>query len=272
MGAPVSRDDGFPIADVDSGYFEDAKVRALWQRLRDPDRMARALCLHSATVLASWRQGCRVSAAAAAPMWLLADPELMAALRSAKLLDRSGRLPIASWEQWFGPAASRRDQARAAGRVGNAKRWGTGSRPDRDPIARAIPDLPTDLPTDTPDARADLEAFLEVRFRVPTPAQRTFMDGYCRTFDATGPARAARLILSHPDDPIGALKEDLAAFRDQRRRDAEAQEPPKPRPRRAPALTGVNGELAKMLQEQDEKREQDRLERLAAAQPAGSVA
>ena len=63
----MSRDDGFAIADMDSGYFEDAKMRDLWQRLRDPDRMARALCLHSATLLASWRAGERVTVTQAAP-------------------------------------------------------------------------------------------------------------------------------------------------------------------------------------------------------------
>lgn len=85
------------------------------------------------------------------------------------------------------------------------------------------------------DARDDLEAFLMVRFHPPTPAQRAFMDGYCRTFDKTGPQRAARLILAHPDDPIGALKQDLADFRAQRAIEAIASEEPRPARREGPS-------------------------------------
>jgi hypothetical protein len=91
------------------------------------------------------------------------------------------------------------------------------------------------------------------------------MDGYVRTFDATGPERAARLILSHPDDPIGALKEDLAAFRAQRREQAEAQEEPKPKVRRS-GLSPESQRIARLMREADEEREQQRLERMAVAQ------
>lgn len=105
------------------------------------------------------------------------------------------------------------------------------------------------------DGRDDLEAFLSVSFRAPTERQRAFLDGYCRTFDQTGPARAARLIFAHPDDPIGALKTDLQAWRDQRRTEAQAAEAPKPEPHRRPAkgLTGINGELAAMFRAKDQE-------------------
>lgn len=97
--------------------------------------------------------------------------------------------------------------------------------------------------------RADLDAFLAVRFRVPTPAQRDLMDAYCRVFDETGPERAAQLIYRSPDDPIGALKADLAAFRSERRREAEAQERPVARRgRRGTGMSTVNAELARMLE------------------------
>jgi hypothetical protein len=104
------------------------------------------------------------------------------------------------------------------------------------------------------DGRADLEAFLAVRFRAPTPAQRAFLDAYCRTFDVTGPARAERIIFANPDDPIGALKADWAAWREERKAEALAAEVPKP-PARRPArgLTGINAELAALLREQDAK-------------------
>jgi len=273
VGAPVSRDDGWARADVDTGYFEDAKLRDLWRLVRDEAQMARAVCLHQATLLASWRQGCRVTVEQAVPLWLTPDAELMKALRKVQLLDRRGRIPVASWAQWYEVAEQRRVRRQQAGRMGGLasglSRTTDAQRLPKQPLTDAEPNQTNQTNQPDHDARADLEAFLEVRFRVPTPAQRTFMDGYCRTFDATGPERAARLILSHPDDPIGALKDDLAAFRNRRKEEAAAQEEPKPKPRRS----GLNGEslrIAQLFREQDEAREQERLERLVAEQAAAS--
>lgn len=72
------------------------------------------------------------------------------------------------------------------------------------------------------------------------------MDTFCRVFDQTGPERAARLIWAHPDDPIGALKEDLAAFREERRDAAIKADVPRPRRTKGSGLTGINAELAKL--------------------------
>ena len=260
----MSRDDGFAIADMDSGYFEDAKMRDLWQRLRDPDRMARALCLHSATLLASWRAGERVTVTQAAPLWLIADDELVSVLRTVKLLDRGGRIPATSWAEWFEVAQQRRAARRQAGALGgaasalsrttDAQRKPKQPLTDAEPVRPSVPTVPTG-PSDTretPDGRDDLEAFLQVRFSAPTPRQRSFLDAYVRTFDVTGPARAARLIWANPDDPIGALKADLAAWRAERTAEAKAAEAPKaPAPRRASGLTGVNAELAAMFAAKD---------------------
>jgi hypothetical protein len=96
------------------------------------------------------------------------------------------------------------------------------------------------------DDRPDVDAFLGTRFRLPTPAQRGFMDTYCQVFDLTGPERAARLIWSHPDDPIGALKEDLAAFREERRTEAVNSEVPKPRREKGSGMSKVGDEIAKL--------------------------
>jgi hypothetical protein len=103
------------------------------------------------------------------------------------------------------------------------------------------------------DGRADLEAYLVVTAgRIPSVRQRALMDAYCQAFDATGPARAARLIYGHPQDPIGALKTDLEAFRNLRRDEALASEEPKPAPRRkGSGLTGINAELADMFRKLD---------------------
>jgi hypothetical protein len=75
-------------------------------------------------------------------------------------------------------------------------------------------EAPATLPAD--DGRPDLEAWAITRFSAPTERQRAFIDRYCSIFDVTGPERAAGIILSHPGDPIGALKGDLDAFRKER--------------------------------------------------------
>lgn len=118
----MSRGDGFPVADVDSSYLDDAKLRALWQRLQDTDRMARAVLLHHSTVLASWRHGERVTVTEAAPVWLPADADLVLDLVAVKLLDRSGRVPLQSWREWFGVADAKREKARDRWARYNAKR------------------------------------------------------------------------------------------------------------------------------------------------------
>lgn len=254
----MSRDDGFPIADVDTGYFDDAKIKDLWQRLRDPDRMARAIVLHKATVLASWRQGCRVTVTQSCPLWMTVDADLLEALIAVHLLDRGGRLPSTSWTEWFGPAQNRRKIRRESGRLGGiasgisrstSTSVGEASVPhpltDAEPVRPSVPTVPTSKPD---DAREDLEAYLRVRFRVPSPAQRDLMDAYVRVFDLTGPERAARLIYAHPDDPIGALKADLAEFRDECKRNAEGQDHPKPKRRdRGSGMTSINQELARIM-------------------------
>ncbi len=114
----MSRDDGFPVADMDSAYFEDSKMRDLWQRLRDPDLMARAVVLHAATLLGSWRQGERITVAQATPLWMVSDVAVVDHLKAVKLLDRVGKIPAQSWIKWFGPAFGRREARREAGRSG----------------------------------------------------------------------------------------------------------------------------------------------------------
>lgn len=141
------------------------------------------------------------------------------------------------------------------GRVPNAPRTGTERTPDGVLASRDSRDEPRRAETSRADAdgRDDLEAWLAVKFRAPTPAQRTFLDGYCRTFDVTGPARAERLIFAHPDDPIAALKADLEAWREERRQETTRAEVPKPPVHRpASKFTGINAELAAMFRAKDE--------------------
>ena len=162
----VSRDDGFPVADIDSSYLDDPKMRDLWQRIKDPDMMARAVVLHAATVLASWRQGERVSVTQAAPLWLVVDDDLVAALHAAKLIDKAGKIPASSWSEWFGPAFERRETRRESGRAGGAakaQRTSSDARAtpeqrssDALPVRPSVPSVPTGLsvPSVLPNASA----------------------------------------------------------------------------------------------------------------------
>jgi hypothetical protein len=119
---------------VDTGYLDDPKVRTLWRILGDQGRMTHALALHMATMLASWGAGCRVTVAEAAPLWLTPDPELIAALAKARLLDVAGRLPAKSWKAWHDPASKRRELARARWQRGNERR-----RKASDDVAAPLP-------------------------------------------------------------------------------------------------------------------------------------
>ena len=145
----MSRDDGFDVADVATGLYDDPKVKALWRALPDQGRMSHALALHMATLLASWRHGCRVTVQEAVPVWLVPDAELIAALQAVRLLDKAGRLPGRSWRGWFEPVAGRRDAARERWRKANARRSAVTTRLPRGnshlppPSGPSGPDLPS---------------------------------------------------------------------------------------------------------------------------------
>lgn len=147
----MSRDDGFDVADVSTVLLDDPKIKALWRSLNDESLMGRAVTLHLATVLASWRQGCRVTVQEAVPLWITPDPALIAALQAAGLLDRTGKLPPRSWKGWFGPAWERREARREAGRKG-----GQATVKQRlsvaEPVRPSVPSGPSDR---TPRASDD---------------------------------------------------------------------------------------------------------------------
>ena len=227
----MSRGDGFTTADVDTGYFEDAKLRDLWQRLLDPDKMARAVCLHKATVLASWRQGCRVTVTQGAPLWLVADDELVSALRASKMLDRSGRVPQASWDQWYGPAAARREARREAGRIGGrASGSGRSTIAERSPkqpltVAEPVrtvplpsgPAVPEDArPPETDKEPDPADAYWTLTGKYPTSKPLAWIDDLTRTYGAMAVIRA--VAEAHQADPATASL--LGRAQDRLRRDA----------------------------------------------------
>lgn len=154
----MARDDGFRIADVQTTYLNDAKVKRLWWLLEaDLDRMNHALMLHLATILASWESGRRRSIDEAAPVWLAIRDDLVGALIEAKLLDAERRIPARSWSEHFGPARRRKTARVESGRLGGlasgkARRSDASATPN--PSGRqAGPSSPSVLP-DRPAPRA----------------------------------------------------------------------------------------------------------------------
>lgn len=147
----MSRDEGFTIADCSTSHLDDPKVKAMWRTLApDADRMNRALVLHQATVLMSWREGRRVTALDAAPAWQLVIDEAIADLTDNELLDHEGKVPRRSFQKWYGAAKRRRDLVRAEWRDRQAKRRArVKSQEDTPGESRVTPRIrPTD-PSDT---------------------------------------------------------------------------------------------------------------------------
>lgn len=146
----MSRDDGFAVADFATSHFDDPKVKALCKALApDVDRICRALTLHEAIVLVSWREGRRVTAEDAAPIWLLDFDAPADDLRIHKLLDDDSKLPVRSWRKWYGAANKRRNALRAGWRKRDEKRRSrtkdtTDSRVSHAPRPSVRPSVPSD--------------------------------------------------------------------------------------------------------------------------------
>jgi hypothetical protein len=155
----MSRDDGFAIADVDTGFFADPKVVALARRLRDPVQTAAHLALYLALVLGSWGAGARITFDEAVPAWLLGPvDELRSNLAAVGLIDADGRIPKRAWTSWYLPAHTRREARRESGRLGgtvsgthrrktsgepSVEQRPTDARPTLNPSARSVPSVPS---------------------------------------------------------------------------------------------------------------------------------
>lgn len=124
----MPRDDGFAVADMDTGKHNDPKFKRLWKIVRDEALMNAAVALYEATQLESWAEGERVCADDAAPFWMVDAAPSLTALREANLLDDEFKIPVHAWESWFRPAFDRREQRRESGRIG-----GKRSRSDAEP-------------------------------------------------------------------------------------------------------------------------------------------
>jgi hypothetical protein len=152
--ADVSRDDGFTIADVDTGLYADPKVVALARRLRNPVQTAAHVALFEALLLGSWGAGQRITFEEALPAWWLKPADdVRTNLVAVGLIGDDGRIPERAWEAWFSPAWQRREARRENGRKGGRvkprssapkatlKPVSSVAQPDR-PSGRSVPSVP----------------------------------------------------------------------------------------------------------------------------------
>lgn len=193
----MSREGGSSRADWDTSYFDDPKVKALW-RIVEPDvaTMCECLAVHEATVMATWREGRRVTADDALPLWFPAPvPErLVELLARVGLLDSSRKVPLKSFRGWISPALARISAASEAGR--KAGLASAAARIARTAVERPLnengkPFNPTNQPTNQPSSRGRAGARGAAR-----PARITGDD-----LPAIGSLKAA--VAAHGFDPDG---------------------------------------------------------------------
>jgi hypothetical protein len=167
----MTRERGFPRADVDTAIFSDAKVKRLARAVGDPTRTAAFFALYLSVVMQSWHEGERISLDDSAPAWWM-DPldDALAALVAAELLDDEGKIPQHAFENWFGPARRRHEKAVEDGRKGGFARAASSAQATQEPSQRVASPLPTVLPS-IPSSRADepapVQATLEHAFSNP---------------------------------------------------------------------------------------------------------
>lgn len=149
----MPKGEGFDVMDVSTRVHKDAKFRALANK--HPDLVAPAFLVYVAALGESWAEGSRVPIQEAWPTLIPYRDDVVAALVEQRLVDKAGRVSMATWDDWFGTAFRRREASRERWRRANAHRAGTSGEPrgDREATAATVP-LPLPLPVNTPSPAA----------------------------------------------------------------------------------------------------------------------
>ncbi|MBV9484596.1 MAG: hypothetical protein JO246_00910 [Frankiaceae bacterium] len=116
----MSRTEGFDVMDVSTSLPNDPKFRELARRF--PDDLAPAFMAYVGTMAESWRAGERVTVDVAWPSILPRSDSAVTALLAVKLLDRSRRVTVSAWRDYFDQARERREKSRARWRRANDAR------------------------------------------------------------------------------------------------------------------------------------------------------
>lgn len=155
-----------------------------------------------------------------------------------------GTVYVDGWDEWQEGDVTVKDRmAKLRNRHRNPTVTGTVTEPSLTAIRNGVGigvgiggDKSPANAREVDDKRPDLEAFLVLRRRAPTPKQRRLLDEVLDRHDLTGPEWSADIMFKHPDDPIGAVIAADKAWRDERIKEAQASETPKPKPRRSKGL------------------------------------
>ena len=150
--------DGLLRMDVDTRWLFNKRWRKL-QRLH-PDDWPHCVVAYFALLADAWYGRDReVSLEDSWPSSLRADLDVVKErLRSAGLIDVNGFIPIAAWDEWYGPAARRIDSARTAAAVrwqGDRNAYRPASQPSQPEKRAKRNDGPK---TDPVDMKAALKA------------------------------------------------------------------------------------------------------------------
>jgi hypothetical protein len=138
----MSRDDGFTVMDVSTGYVDDPKWRKLARYA--PDQLGPAFIAYTATMAESWRAGRRVTIEDAWPALIPFSKAAVEALRHVELLDSHGLVRPRAWRGYFGPAKERRDAFRDRWARANEKRRADAARSPRGSDAVTASPVPSD--------------------------------------------------------------------------------------------------------------------------------
>src|SRR6187551_1629147 len=96
--------------DVSTDLVNDPKIRKLYRHA--PDHADRAVIAYVATMAESWKAGRRVTIDDAWPGFVPFDKAAVEALAHVKLIDRTGRVNVKAWREWYEVAKERRDKSR----------------------------------------------------------------------------------------------------------------------------------------------------------------
>lgn len=143
--------EGFLEANVSTALLDDPKFRRLLRNANnDADLMSHAVVVYTATVLASWRQGERVTAEDAAPPWVTDIERHVQGLQAVGLLDAQGKVMRKAWAKRFEPARQRRDEMREQWRERQRRHRGVTSESRVTHGGVTTSYIPTDRQTDSP--------------------------------------------------------------------------------------------------------------------------
>jgi hypothetical protein len=192
----MSREIAFADANLDVGFLDDPKVRALVRSTRDEAVVARCLVAYVAVMTESWEAARRVTLDDAAPLWLTTD-DLLELLVRHHLLDPDGRIPARAWRARFLPAFDRLLEARYPKILGGLK----SRHPEmndveaRDETARRIAEMRRDV-------LADLESSTLLAELEGSTTEHTVLTGPAETELTEPPEPSERIdARERADDP-----------------------------------------------------------------------